>query len=46
MDLAQSILSRMKRRRYEKGHWDAVIINYKEVELSDLTFRLCTECTA
>lgn len=23
------------RRRYEKGHWDAVIINYKETELFD-----------
>jgi alkylated DNA repair protein alkB family protein 7 len=23
------------RRRYEKGHWDAVIIKYKETELSD-----------
>ena len=23
------------RRRYEKGHWDAVITNYKEVELAD-----------
>jgi alkylated DNA repair protein alkB family protein 7 len=22
-------------RRYEKGHWDAVITNYKEVELAD-----------
>jgi len=25
------------RRRYEKGHWDAVIVNYKEVELADET---------
>jgi alkylated DNA repair protein alkB family protein 7 len=24
-----------QRRRYERGHWDSVIINYKEVELSD-----------
>lgn len=23
----------LKRRRYEKGHWDSVIIKYKEVEL-------------
>lgn len=23
------------RRRYEQGHWDAVITNYKEVELAD-----------
>eukprot|EP00557_Chaetoceros_sp_GSL56_P009919 CAMPEP_0176482312 /NCGR_PEP_ID=MMETSP0200_2-20121128/3306_1 /TAXON_ID=947934 /ORGANISM="Chaetoceros sp., Strain GSL56" /LENGTH=389 /DNA_ID=CAMNT_0017878615 /DNA_START=175 /DNA_END=1344 /DNA_ORIENTATION=+ len=26
-------LERMKRKRFEKGHWDAVITNYKEVEL-------------
>jgi alkylated DNA repair protein alkB family protein 7 len=25
-------------RRYEKGHWDAVITGYKEVELSDVSF--------
>ena len=25
-------------RRYEKGHWDAVITNYKEVELADAIF--------
>jgi alkylated DNA repair protein alkB family protein 7 len=36
--IAEGISSRMKRRRYEKGHWDAVIINYKEVELSELIF--------
>lgn len=24
----------MKRRRYEKGHWDSVICHYKEVELA------------
>ncbi len=24
----------MYRRRYEKGHWDAVITNYKEIELA------------
>lgn len=24
-------------RRYQKGHWDAVIVNYKEVELQDET---------
>lgn len=36
--LAQDILSRMKRRRYEKGHWDAVITQYKEVELPDSLF--------
>jgi alkylated DNA repair protein alkB family protein 7 len=28
----------MKRRRYERGHWDAVITGYKEVELSDISF--------
>lgn len=41
-DEANSILEdvqgRLRRRRYEKGHWDAVITNYKEVELSDLHF--------
>jgi len=26
---------RMKRKRYEKGHWDSVITLYKEVELHD-----------
>jgi len=31
--LVHDIESRMKRRRYEKGHWDAVITQYKEVEL-------------
>lgn len=25
---------RMKRRRFEQGHWDAVIVGYREVELS------------
>lgn len=36
--ITKEILSRMKRRRYEKGHWDAVIVNYKEVEMSDFSF--------
>lgn len=31
--LVQDIQNRMRRRRYEKGHWDAVITQYKEVEL-------------
>ena len=31
--LVLDIQLRMKRRRYEKGHWDAVITLYKEVEL-------------
>ena len=38
--LVQDIQLRMKRRRYEKGHWDAAINNYKEIELplpSELT---------
>lgn len=26
-----------KRRRYEKGHWDSVIVQYKEVELTEQT---------
>jgi alkylated DNA repair protein alkB family protein 7 len=30
----------MKRKRLERGHWDAVISNYKEVELVDLPFTL------
>ncbi|GAX20174.1 alkylated DNA repair protein alkB homolog 7 [Fistulifera solaris] len=25
----------LKRRRYEKGHWDSVILQYKEVELAE-----------
>jgi alkylated DNA repair protein alkB family protein 7 len=34
--LTQQILNfTFIRRRYEKGHWDAVIIKYKETELSD-----------
>lgn len=31
---------RMKRRRYEKGHWDSVIINYKEIELQDIELEI------
>ena len=31
--LVQDIQNKMRRRRYEKGHWDAVITMYKEVEL-------------
>lgn len=31
--VVQDIESRTKRRRYEKGHWDAVITQYKEIEL-------------
>jgi len=31
--LANDLLDRLKRRRYEKGHWDAVITDYKEIEL-------------
>jgi alkylated DNA repair protein alkB family protein 7 len=31
-------LQNKNRRRYEKGHWDAVITNYKEIELSDAIF--------
>eukprot|EP00586_Coscinodiscus_wailesii_P013203 CAMPEP_0172506632 /NCGR_PEP_ID=MMETSP1066-20121228/196809_1 /TAXON_ID=671091 /ORGANISM="Coscinodiscus wailesii, Strain CCMP2513" /LENGTH=237 /DNA_ID=CAMNT_0013283741 /DNA_START=74 /DNA_END=787 /DNA_ORIENTATION=- len=30
--LIMDIEPRMKRRRYEKGHWDAVIKGYKEIE--------------
>ena len=33
--LVQDIMDRMKRRRYEKGHWDAVITDFREVELLD-----------
>lgn len=36
--ILEDIKGRLRRRRYEKGHWDAVITNYKEVELSDLVF--------
>ena len=31
--LVQDIQNKMRRRRYEKGHWDTVITLYKEVEL-------------
>lgn len=31
--LLRDVQAKMKRRRYEKGHWDAVITDYKEVEL-------------
>jgi len=31
--LVQDIQLRMKRRRYEKGHWDAVITHHKEIEM-------------
>jgi alkylated DNA repair protein alkB family protein 7 len=31
--LEKDILNIMKRKRFEKGHWDAVITDYKEVEL-------------
>ena len=35
--IASEILgNRMKRKRYEKGHWDSVITGYKEVELYDI----------
>jgi alkylated DNA repair protein alkB family protein 7 len=33
--LVNELNEKLKRRRYEKGHWDAVIINYKEIELSE-----------
>lgn len=32
-----------RRRRYEKGHWDAAIINYKETELLDEASLLSVE---
>jgi len=31
--LLREISSRMKRRRYERSHWDSVITGYKEIEL-------------
>lgn len=31
--VVQDIQLRMKRRRYEKGHWDAVITHHKEIEM-------------
>ena len=36
--LRSVIFHNWDRRRYEKGHWDAVITNYKEVELADASF--------
>ena len=38
--LIKEISGRMKRRRYERGHWDAVITGYKEIELADISFPL------
>mmetsp|Transcript_178 Transcript_178/g.214 ORF Transcript_178/g.214 Transcript_178/m.214 type:complete len:260 (+) Transcript_178:147-926(+) len=32
--LVHDIKTKMKRRRYDKGHWDAVITNFKEVEVA------------
>lgn len=31
--LVQDINSKMRRRRYDKGHWDAVITDFKEIEI-------------
>ncbi|GKY94236.1 alpha-ketoglutarate-dependent dioxygenase alkB 7, mitochondrial [Mayamaea pseudoterrestris] len=33
--LVSTLSTVLKRRRYEKGHWDSVIAKYKELELSD-----------
>lgn len=33
--LISDILQRTSRKRYQKGHWDSVISNYKEVEFYD-----------
>lgn len=33
--LVKEIGQRMKRRRFENGHWDSVITGYREVELPD-----------
>mmetsp|Transcript_254 Transcript_254/g.258 ORF Transcript_254/g.258 Transcript_254/m.258 type:complete len:241 (-) Transcript_254:380-1102(-) len=33
--LVQDIKSKMKRRRYDKGHWDAVITDFKEIEIGN-----------
>lgn len=33
-NLVNDIMKRMKRKRWEKGHWDAVISYYKETELA------------
>lgn len=35
--LQNDILKLMRRKRFEKGHWDAVITNYKEIELPNRT---------
>ena len=32
-------MNEKKSRRYEKGHWDAVINSYKEVEIADNSFQ-------
>jgi len=33
--LVDVLQARTRRRRYEKGHWDAVITDYKEIELDE-----------
>lgn len=36
--LIKEVGQRMKRRRFENGHWDSVITGYREVELPDEQF--------
>lgn len=41
----KEVSKRMKRRRFEEGHWDSVIVGYREVELAvpdDLPSQLTT----
>jgi hypothetical protein len=39
--LSRALDSRFKKRRYERDHWDSVIVNYRETEApSDAVFAL------
>ena len=35
--LKKDVLERLRKRRFQKGHWDAVITDYKEVEIPSYT---------
>ena len=34
-ELVEVVEKRLKRRRYERDHWDSVIVNYRESEVAD-----------
>jgi len=39
--VVDTIAPLLKRRRYEQGHWDAVISNYKEIEVPPMDVLSC-----